>query len=163
MVRRAMTSLVLWCLLLPCTAERQWSLPAEDYAPDLEILSANARKFMANVEKNVGAQPPRKLFEDQLDAFSKFESHKGPPQVRHVRDWVKAVGPQLGKPEYREDAPLHEVLLRADELLGLPDQSDQDHHPFEKAHIIIGAMKAFQMEVLKAYDESADQQAKDEL
>ena len=44
---------------------------------------------------------------------------------------------------WHHDAPLHDVLLRAEDLLGVEYDENQDSHPHVKGKEIIGAIKKF--------------------
>ena len=64
--------------------------------------------------------------------------------MKLIRSFVKEVSPYVGKPiAWHHDAPLHDVLLRAEDLLGVEYDENQDSHPHVKGKEIIGAIKKF--------------------
>ena len=74
-----------------------------------------------------------------------------------VRNFVKSVGPVLGKQGHEVDAPLHLVMERANDLLGR-DQ-DPKEHPHREAIAIVRSMATFYETVINAHA----QMTKDEL
>eukprot|EP00325_Prymnesiales_sp_UTEX-LB-985_P021860 CAMPEP_0174716624 /NCGR_PEP_ID=MMETSP1094-20130205/24358_1 /TAXON_ID=156173 /ORGANISM="Chrysochromulina brevifilum, Strain UTEX LB 985" /LENGTH=245 /DNA_ID=CAMNT_0015916405 /DNA_START=46 /DNA_END=785 /DNA_ORIENTATION=- len=95
----------------------------------------------------------REALSGYIEHLKDIEPKPGKDQIEAVRSFVKAVGPPvLNKPEYRNDGPLHEVLIRADEILGLEDDPDQDAHPYRKGRIIVHTMIKFYRESLNAYE-----------
>jgi len=120
----------------------------------------SARQFVDGVEERLG----RRLSVEELQGYRKFSEALpdvgGQDQIQAIRNFVKMVGPPLlGKPEYRIDVPLHEVLIRADEILGIEDDPDQDLHPYLKGRSLVPAIKLFIKEAITIWT----MRSKDEL
>ena len=149
-------------MLLPLLMWPAWARWADEENPTI-ILRANARRYLRGLEARQGRELSREQmrehYEEQNGRLERL-NEKGPEQIRAIRSFVKAVGPVIGKVEWAHDGPLHEVLLRADELLGLVTSQEQDLHPFLKGGIIMEAIKEFNRAVLSIH---ADDIHKDEL
>jgi len=134
----------------------------------LDVLREHATKFVQLIVSRApeeAAQDVRNRFQsklrEQVEALEKLEKTPGADQIKAVRHFVKVAGPAtIEKEEYAVDAPLHEVLIRADEILGLEDDPDQDAHPYRKARIIVQTMIKFYKECIAAHEFEV---AKDEL
>jgi hypothetical protein len=113
-----------------------------------------AANFMKAVEERNGHVMERRLIDDHFrpkqSEMREASKVLGKEQVQLVRNFVIEFGPWLGRVEYGTHAPLHDVLKRADELLGLPDDEDQDLHPYRKAATILAAMRKFVDAVVEA-------------
>jgi len=132
-----------------------------------DVLRAHATKYAQSIASNpkykdvAGTAKLRKVLEDHIDELTELEKNVGKDQITEIRTFVKAVGSKVvEKPEYAHDAPLHEVLIRADEVLGLEDDPDQDAHPYKKGRVILQTMIKFFRETLKSLNLIV---AKDEL
>ena len=147
------------CLSRTLCARAQW---ADEENPTL-ILHSTARKYLRGLEARRGQELSHKdmrtFFEEQNNHLEKL-TQRGPEQIRAIRSFVKAVGPIIGKSEWGADGPLHEVLLRADEILGLATSQDQDLHPFLKGGIIMEAIRDFNRAVISIHEDGSH---KDEL
>merc|ERR1711871_1422273 len=113
-----------------------------------------AAAFLRAVEEREGemlnSQSLTEHFRPRLDHIDEASKELGKHQVDMVRKFVKEFSPLLGKPEWGVEAPLHDVLERADFLLGLEDEDDQDLHPYRKAASIMGAMREFMETIIAA-------------
>ena len=101
----------------------------------------------------------RKLI-DKLYASGNDPKDEHFPPVRKldlVRNFVKSVGPVLGKEGHETDAPLHQVMERANDLLGR--DHDPKQHPHREAIAIVKTIAAFYETVINAHA----QMSKDEL
>ena len=78
-------------------------------------------------------------------------------KVDLVRNFVKMVGPVLGKQGHENDAPLHEVMERVNDILGR--EHDSKAHPHREAMAIVKMMAGFFETVIHAHA----QMSKDEL
>jgi len=146
---------LIFLMLQQCSADVSSS-------PDPDALAMTARAYLDNLQQHLGKSLTKdmiKPFQEQSDALIELEKAPGPDLITQVRAFVKVVGPMLDKPAYADDAPLHEVLIRADYLLGLADDADQDAHPYVKGRVISQAIRAFTEQLVIAFN----RRAKDEL
>ena len=126
-------------------------LNEEKAAAGRRQLLANAKSYLQAIEARHGRlsnDDIQNKFQRQAKVLEEKERIVGQEQVKLVRDFVIEVGPWLGCMECAQHGPLHEVLIRADKLLGLEDEADQDQHPYRKAKVIIGAMRRFTQAVI---------------
>ena len=131
------------------------SAAASSSAADPEVLATTARTLLDNLQKQLGKPLTKeniKPFRDHSDTLLELEKSAGPDLIAQVRIFVKGVGPLLGKPEYGEDASLHTVLMRADDLLGLADDADQDTHPYIKGRIISQTIRKLTEQIVIAFN-----------
>ena len=125
--------------------------------PDQKV---NARTFLSKLEDKIGRRLANKEYQGYDDFAQTLKQHGGPDQIMDLRVFVKMIGPVLlDKPEYAVDGPLHEVLLRAEEILGVEGDPDQDKHPHRKGMELTRAIKVFFDELQTAYNYGS----KDEL
>ena len=129
-------------LLLLC-ASLLTSLPL---AAASDTPTSLAASFLQGFTKKRG--PPTEEAMDRLlfgAGKTRLEEAKpGVEQMKLIRSFVKEVSPFVGKPiAWHHDAPLHDVLLRAEDLLGVEYDENQDSHPHVKGKEIIGAIKKF--------------------
>ena len=124
-------------------------------------LKENARNYLRAIEQHHGRISSADIenkFVRRATQLEEAEKVMGKEQVDIVRNFVREVGPWLGKLEYSQHVPLHEVLIRADDLLGIEDEPDQDLHPYRKTKKLISAMREFTAAVI-----SDARREKDEL
>ena len=151
-----MRALVGACLLGVCCSASLSSaglLNAHQYLENLEEKHGR-RMTHAEVKKDF-----RKLI-DKLYASGNDPKDEHYPPVRKidlVRNFVKSVGPVLGKQGHEVDAPLHLVMERANDLLGR--DHDPKEHPHREAIAIVRSMATFYETVINAHA----QMTKDEL
>ena len=152
---RTMRALVAACLLGVCSASLSSTglLNAHQY---LENLEEKRERRMTQAEI---VTTFRKLI-DKLYASGNDPKDEHFPPIRKidlVRNFVKSVGPVLGKQGHEADSPLHQVMERANDLLGR--DHDPKEHPHREAIAIVKTMATFYETVINAHA----QMSKDEL
>ena len=143
------------CLFGACCASLSSTglLNAHQYLENLEEARGR-RMTQAEVKKDF-----RQLI-DKLHASGNDPKDEHFPPVRKidlVRNFVKSVGPVLGKHGYESDAPLHQVIERVNDILGR--DHDPTEHPHRDAIAIVKNMANFYETVINAHA----QMSKDEL
>ena len=126
----------------------------------------NAHQYLETIEEKKGRQQHEDVKRDFRRMIDKFYAANNDPKDEHhmpvrkldlVRNFVKSVGPVLGKVGYGEDGPLHDVMQRVNDILGR--EHDHKAHPHAEATHIVKEMAQFMETVIAAHA----QMSKDEL
>ena len=127
----------------------------------------NAHQYLEAVEEQRGRRMTQaEVVKDFRKVIDKLYASGNDPKDAHfqparkidlVRDFVKSAGPMLGKQGHETDAPLHEVLQRANDILGR--EHNPKEHPHRDAIAIVKSMASFYETVINAHA----QMSKDEL
>ena len=156
-MRASNVALLLSCIAVHCADTPAWT-------PLSEVGRDNAVDFIAGIEANIGRRVTREEiqrdFRSKVDEYHELMTSTDVTKfVTAVRSFVKGVGPPLGSHEDRHDQPLHNVLERACDILGMDRDPEQDLHPHLLAKQILRQGKEF----WKAVADHHSRRPKDEL
>lgn len=100
---------------------------------DVQALSdmgmLHAHQYLDELQERAGHKLSKEraesLFKPMIDGLyrslndARSETSKPAERVKLIRQFVKQVGPLLGKDDHVEDGPLHVVLQRANDIIGI--------------------------------------------